>query len=96
MSNIGGLKGEPVSIELGLELKQLLFGHGNRDFPAGWKGQAFEFNDRAMLKFGLVQQRGGPCGILACVQAFVVKFLAFPDDGKRFVKFNKYYYFGMP
>jgi len=83
VGSVAGLKGEPISPELAIELKQLLFGNANRDFPVGWKGQAFEFNDRPMLKFGLVQHRGGPCGILAAVQAFILRFLVFPDDGKR-------------
>ena len=81
---VASTKGDPITLELAIELKQLLFGNANRDFPAGWKSQALEFNDRDSLKFGLVQHRGGPCGVLAAVQAFVIKYLAFPDDGKRY------------
>ena len=83
LGRVGSMKGEPISVELAIDLKQLLFGNANRDFPAGWKGQAFEFNDRPMLKFGLVQHRGGPCGILACVQAFILRFLVFKDNVDR-------------
>ena len=81
---VANAKGDPIDLELATELKQLLFGNANRDFPPGWKNQAFEFSDRDLIKFGLVQHRGGPCGVLAAVQAFIVKFLAFSDDGKRY------------
>lgn len=83
IGGVASLKGDPITIGLAIELKQLLFGNANRDFPPGWKNQAFEFNDRDMLKFGLIQHRGGPCGILASVQAFILRFLIFKDDQER-------------
>ena len=40
----------------------------------GWRNQAFSFeNGVESLKFGLVQNKGGPCGVLAVVQAFIIK-----------------------
>jgi hypothetical protein len=82
MNSVYSMK-DPISPEQATELKNLLFGNANRDFPTGWKSQAFEFNDKPDLKFGLVQHKGGPCGILAAVQAFILKFLIFPFDGDR-------------
>jgi hypothetical protein len=41
-SSAVSLKGAPVSLELAIELKQLLFGNANRDFPPGWKNQVPE------------------------------------------------------
>ena len=35
------------------------------------KNKAFTFQDD--ISFGLVQKRGGPCGVLAVVQAFILK-----------------------
>ena len=32
----------------------------------------FYFSDQRNLEFGLVQRRGGPCGVLAAMQAFIV------------------------
>ena len=88
IGGVASLKGDPITIGLAIELKQLLFGNANRDFPPGWKNQAFEFNDRDMLKFGLIQHRGGPCGILASVQAFILRFLIFKDDQERWIEKN--------
>jgi hypothetical protein len=34
--------------------------------------QGFFFNDKPRLQFGLVQLEGGPCGVLAGVQAHVL------------------------
>lgn len=52
-------------------LRNLLFGHYDGMNPDSWK-QGFFFNDRPGLKFGLVQNAGGPCGVLACVQAEIL------------------------
>ena len=41
----------------------------------GDKKKAFTFQDD--ISFGLVQKRGGPCGVLAVVQAFILKYLLF-------------------
>ena len=39
--------------------------------PPSWK-QGFFFNPKESLRFGLVQMQGGPCGVLAAVQAHVL------------------------
>ncbi len=45
-----------------------------RSYSVGWRNQAFSFeNGVESLKFGLVQNKGGPCGVLAVVQAFIIK-----------------------
>ena len=52
------------------EMRQLLFGKagGSSQLPwPAWK-QGFFFCTRPGLSFGLVQQQGGPCGLLAAVQ----------------------------
>jgi hypothetical protein len=39
-----------------------------------------------ILQYGLVQLQGGPCGIIACVQAFILKHLLFmmhKESGKE-------------
>ena len=41
----------------------------------GDKKKAFTYQDD--ISFGLVQKRGGPCGVLAVVQAFILKYLLF-------------------
>ena len=42
------------------------------------KKKAFTFQDD--ISFGLVQKRGGPCGVLAVVQAFILKYLLFTKN----------------
>ena len=39
--------------------------------PLSWK-QGFFFSSKSDLRFGLVQMQGGPCGVLASVQAHVL------------------------
>ena len=46
-----------------------------------WHNQGFVFNDELGGRFGLKQSSGGPCGVLAAVQAFMVKYMAFGEDG---------------
>lgn len=37
--------------------------------------QGFSFSNAKNLRYGLVQVEGGPCGVLAVVQAYVIRFL---------------------
>ena len=45
-----------------------------------WYGQGFVWSDYANRKFGLLQTQGGPCGVLAAVQAFLLRFLFFESN----------------
>ena len=50
-------------------------------YPEGWLHQAFSFRrSPPSLSFGLVQKKGGPCGVLAVVQAFILKFWLFQQE----------------
>jgi hypothetical protein len=69
--------GHPIEPEVATDLKILLLGSGTKLYPEGWVGQAFTFSPEAGLRFGLVQKRGGPCGVLAVVQAFILKNILF-------------------
>ena len=72
--------GSPMSMETARHMKLLMFGEPgehNHQFSPGWIGQAFMFNTHRDLSFGLVQHKGGPCGVLAAVQARLVKVLLF-------------------
>eukprot|EP01119_Soliformovum_irregulare_P012912 TRINITY_DN3389_c0_g1_i3.p1 TRINITY_DN3389_c0_g1~~TRINITY_DN3389_c0_g1_i3.p1 ORF type:complete len:227 (-),score=57.95 TRINITY_DN3389_c0_g1_i3:916-1596(-) len=59
----------------------LLFGKITRTFNEEWR-QGFFFNapDRDILQYGLVQLKGGPCGVLASVQGYIVKDLFYGSD----------------
>jgi hypothetical protein len=51
-----------------------LFKEGKGHLHDSWK-QGFYFDEK--LKYGIFQDKGGPCGVLATVQAFFLKHLLF-------------------
>jgi hypothetical protein len=70
-----------VGVEQAKLLDKLVFG-GRGLFQEEWH-QGFFFSDQPDLRYGLVQLHGGPCGIIAVVQAYVIKELVF---GHSFLK----------
>jgi hypothetical protein len=64
------LQGEPVPQATSRAIKELLWGSQGQP-PPSWQ-QGFFFNSHPGLEFGLVQLQGGPCGVLASVQAHVL------------------------
>ena len=50
---------------------RVLLGHDQREMPAAWHG-GFTFRQQG-LRCGLHQREGGPCGVLAAVQAYVLR-----------------------
>ncbi|KAM6281881.1 putative ubiquitin carboxyl-terminal hydrolase MINDY-4 isoform 2-T2 [Porphyrio hochstetteri] len=71
-----------IDISLAKELKTLLFGSSLCCFSEEWKIQSFTFNSIPQLKYGIVQKKGGPCGVLAAVQACVLQQLIFADNNR--------------
>ncbi|XP_040287293.1 probable ubiquitin carboxyl-terminal hydrolase MINDY-4 [Bufo bufo] len=71
------VEGKPIDLQQATELKKLLFGSALRCFSEEWKVQSFTFSNTKNLKYGIVQKKGGPCGVLAAVQACVLKHLLF-------------------
>lgn len=62
---------EPNVVEA---LHEMLFAlPSTHDDVNRWLKQGFSFYDAAPLRFGLCQTAGGPCGVLAVVQAFVIR-----------------------
>ncbi|KYO47020.1 protein FAM188B [Alligator mississippiensis] len=72
-----------MDISLAKEIKNLLFGSSLCCFSEEWKIQSFTFNNIPQLKYGIVQKKGGPCGVLAAVQACVLQELIFGDSGRN-------------
>uniref|UniRef100_A0A5F8H256 Ubiquitin carboxyl-terminal hydrolase MINDY n=1 Tax=Monodelphis domestica TaxID=13616 RepID=A0A5F8H256_MONDO len=62
------------------EIKTLLFGSNLCGFNEEWKVQNFTFSEVSQLRYGLVQNKGGPCGVLAAVQGCVLKNLLFGGE----------------
>uniref|UniRef100_A0A668ANS7 Ubiquitin carboxyl-terminal hydrolase MINDY n=1 Tax=Myripristis murdjan TaxID=586833 RepID=A0A668ANS7_9TELE len=58
-----------------MEFIKLLLGSSSRFFSNEWRNQGFTFSDD--LKYGIMQNKGGPCGVLAAVQACLLKKLLF-------------------
>jgi len=63
--------GQPLSPDAARALGALLWGSPNGFPPDSWK-QGFFFCHKPGLQFGLVQSNGGPCGVLAAVQAHIL------------------------
>lgn len=67
---------EDLTITDAIKLREIVFGNATGvGFNPEWQQQSFTFNDTSELEFGLVQHKGGPCGILAAVQALIIKHL---------------------
>lgn len=60
-----------------IALRKLMFGSQDGTFNTEWRMQHFAFSDIKDLQYGLVQFKGGPCGVVAVVQAYVLKYLLF-------------------
>ena len=65
------MENELHSIIFGTRLKSSL----TDSFPLEWRDKGFNFNSNNELFYGLVQIKGGPCGLLAAVQAHIIKHL---------------------
>lgn len=68
------------------DLDKLVFGpswRGPKMFQEEWH-QGFFFNDVPDLKYGLVQLAGGSCGVLAVVQAYILKELIFTSGFQKY------------
>ncbi|XP_010534039.1 PREDICTED: ubiquitin carboxyl-terminal hydrolase FAM188A-like [Tarenaya hassleriana] len=74
--------GRELSPEEANELFVIVFG-GNvsKGILTQWTNQGIRFSPAPETSMGLVQHEGGPCGVLATLQAFVLKYLLFfPED----------------
>eukprot|EP01028_Stygiella_incarcerata_P002943 TRINITY_DN15627_c0_g1_i1.p2 TRINITY_DN15627_c0_g1~~TRINITY_DN15627_c0_g1_i1.p2 ORF type:complete len:940 (-),score=264.97 TRINITY_DN15627_c0_g1_i1:3054-5615(-) len=74
--------GETVDLITLSNIDRALLGT-RQGLPEGWVGQSFEFEtEYPFLHFGLVQYTGGPCGVLAAVQAEIIHELWFKEGDK--------------
>jgi hypothetical protein len=80
-----------MSLEAAHRVKSLIFGssHLTGTFTDPWLLQGFYFKPDEVtrevpsLACGLVQAQGGPCGMLAVVQAYVIKELLYTGSNER-------------
>ncbi|XP_045053332.2 probable ubiquitin carboxyl-terminal hydrolase MINDY-4 isoform X2 [Desmodus rotundus] len=73
---------KPIDLSVAKDLKTVLFGSSVCCFNEEWKLQSFSFSDTAPLRYGIVQNKGGPCGVLAAVQGCVLQKLLFEGDSR--------------
>lgn len=73
---------KPIDLSVAKDLKTVLFGSSICCFNEEWKLQSFSFSDAAPLRYGIVQVKGGPCGVLAAVQGCVLQKLLFEGDSR--------------
>eukprot|EP01105_Mastigella_eilhardi_P010764 TRINITY_DN249_c1_g1_i6.p1 TRINITY_DN249_c1_g1~~TRINITY_DN249_c1_g1_i6.p1 ORF type:complete len:671 (+),score=168.86 TRINITY_DN249_c1_g1_i6:348-2360(+) len=68
-----------VTAEMAQQLITLVFGSEGKQkmFPDSWFQGFFFCDEPDDLRFGLLQSKGGPCVVLACVQAFTLRALLF-------------------
>ncbi|XP_057973919.1 uncharacterized protein LOC131161915 [Malania oleifera] len=68
------------------ELFSMMFGNEvTKGILSQWSNQGIRFSPDQETSVGLVQHEGGPCGVLAAIQAFVLKYLLFsPDEFGKF------------
>ncbi|KAK3739575.1 hypothetical protein QZH41_018316 [Actinostola sp. cb2023] len=73
---------KPISLEQAMALKNLIFGSATSCFNQEWRQQSFNFCNHYGLEYGIIQHKGGSCGVLAAVQAFVLKNILFGEQRK--------------
>ncbi|GBG33036.1 Ubiquitin carboxyl-terminal hydrolase MINDY-3 [Hondaea fermentalgiana] len=64
----------PIRTDEVRDMLDVLLGQPKRSAGLGpsWRKQGFFFGESPQPRYGLVQLKGGPCGVLAVVQAFVL------------------------
>ncbi|OMO55255.1 hypothetical protein CCACVL1_27328 [Corchorus capsularis] len=74
--------GNELSEQEAYQLFSMVFGSEvSKGILAQWSNQGIRFSPDPETSMGLVQHEGGPCGVLATIQAFVLKHLLFfPDE----------------
>lgn len=79
-ADMSGPHVEPIPTATVDELQLLLFGaDADPKDVDRWLQQGFEFCKKPELSFGLSQLYGGPCGILAPLQAYIIHDLVFSE-----------------
>ncbi|KAJ7969827.1 hypothetical protein O6P43_008107 [Quillaja saponaria] len=73
--------GKELSLGEATQLFFMVFGgEVSKDILAQWSNQGIRFSRDPETTMGLVQHEGGPCGVLAAIQAFVLKYILFFRD----------------
>ncbi|XP_024376405.1 uncharacterized protein [Physcomitrium patens] len=75
---------QQLPLRLAEQLYMLVFGANvSKDVLCQWCHQGFRFSPDPETSLGLVQKEGGPCGVLAPIQALVLKYLLFATEDEK-------------
>ncbi|XP_022080106.1 probable ubiquitin carboxyl-terminal hydrolase MINDY-4 [Acanthaster planci] len=77
---LNAVDGRPITQEQAIELKNVVFGSPSGAFNNEWRMQGLGFSDINKMKFGIIQHKGGPCGILASIQACFLQHLLYGEN----------------
>ena len=73
---------KPIAMNFLAQAKRLLlFQNLSKSDIERWENESFNFSNT--LTFGLNQSQGGPCGVFAAVQAFIIETLLFDKEQSR-------------
>ncbi|CAD5111130.1 DgyrCDS468 [Dimorphilus gyrociliatus] len=71
--------GKPIEVQTARDLRRLLLKSSSVCWSAEWVEQDIAFNEEPKLLYGIVQRKGGPCGALAAIQAWLLYYLLFSE-----------------
>ncbi|XP_069829995.1 inactive ubiquitin carboxyl-terminal hydrolase MINDY-4B [Dendropsophus ebraccatus] len=75
------LGGQPISIEMAMALRKILFGNTFQTFNYEWKKSFFKFREAfSELAFAIEAEKGGTRAIQLVVQANIIKYLLFTKN----------------
>jgi len=78
--NIWKNQGKPISMETSKDLLNLVYGDTKENYHDSWRGKRFIFNKNQNISYGLIQEKGGPCGLISVVQAYIILHLVFKNN----------------
>ncbi|KAK6166237.1 hypothetical protein SNE40_022983 [Patella caerulea] len=78
--NLNNVDSQPIDTKKAIALRTLLFGSAMTSFNDEWKYQSLSFCDIPRLQYGIVQKKGGACGVLAAIQACMIQEMLFGDN----------------
>ncbi|XP_067649830.1 probable ubiquitin carboxyl-terminal hydrolase MINDY-4 [Haliotis asinina] len=69
----------PIDMKTAVALKVLIHGTATLGFNDEWFYQSLGFCDLPELQYGIVQKKGGPCGVMASIQACLLQEMLFGE-----------------
>ncbi|XP_071102067.1 probable ubiquitin carboxyl-terminal hydrolase MINDY-4 [Haliotis cracherodii] len=77
--NSSKLDSQPIDTKTAVALKVLIHGTATLGFNDEWFYQSLGFCDLPELQYGIVQKKGGPCGVMASIQACMLQEMLFGE-----------------